>query len=143
VTTSSLWSPFQQLVYPHPPGLNMMIFHSDVPFRTPPLGRGGETILKIVRLAEEVARPDDTTEAFCSIPRCGSSRTPAVTCVLAPGRGPPGSTFPFAPKRRNFVRGPRARRSGSEPGSAWRRAPVLGTAVLSFVCLLMVLFVSP
>ena len=31
MTTSSLWFPFQQLVYPHPPGLNMMIFHNDVP----------------------------------------------------------------------------------------------------------------
>src|ERR687893_2886035 len=104
-------------------------------FRTPPLGWGRETILKRARLAAEAARPDDTTEAFSSIPRCGSSRTPAVTCVLAPGRGPPGSTFPFAPKRRHFVRGPRARRSGLEPGSAWRRGPVLGTAVLSVVCL--------
>src|SRR5918998_5683829 len=73
-------------------------------FRTPPLGWGRKTILKRVRLAAEAARPDDTTEAFCSIPRCGSSRTPAVTCVLAPGRGPPGLRFP-SPRRGDISSG--------------------------------------
>src|ERR671916_210833 len=74
-------------------------------FRTPPLGWGRETILKRVSLAEEAARPDDTTEAFCSIPRCGSSRTPAVTCLFGAGEGAAGLYVPLRPEEATFRQG--------------------------------------